>query len=130
MNINKRKIGTICEEAVSKFLKENGFTISVQNYRNGFRNSTEIDIVAEKNKVLHFIEVKARSSNLYGTPAEAVSPAKMKNIIKASEFFIKQSNGYHRERSYDIAEVYFSNTEEMKNIKIEKIKMIFSAYYK
>ncbi len=48
----------------------------------------EIDIIAIIDGVYAFIEVKRRSSTRYGRPAEAVSPAKMRNIIRAASMYL------------------------------------------
>ena len=52
----KRKIGDIGEELVSRFLAKQGYKIIERNY---LRKWGEIDIVAEKDGVLHFVEVKS-----------------------------------------------------------------------
>ena len=52
----KRKKGNIAEEIVVSHLKHNGFRILYQNY---LKKWGEIDIVAEKSRKIHFIEVKS-----------------------------------------------------------------------
>ena len=54
----------------------------------------EIDIVAEKNDIPHFIEVKTRSSWQYGTPEEAVNRKKIQDLLKAANGFLNQYPKY------------------------------------
>ena len=119
--MNKREVGQYCESYVCQQLEKHGFSIVVRNFRVG--KGSEIDIVAQKDNVIHFIEVKARSNSTYGLPREAVTPDKLQRIIRASEFFTKQYKTYDMPRSYDIAEVYFSIYEQ--TVQVKKINFLF-----
>jgi len=81
-NINTGKIGEILAQ---KYLVQNGFEILKLNYR---FSRTEIDIIALKGNVLHFIEVKTRRNYNYGNPIEAINQKKMKNIFETAEMFL------------------------------------------
>ena len=50
----------------------------------------EVDIIAAKNDILHFIEVKARRSKAFGNPEESVTKKKIENLMKAAEEFLYQ----------------------------------------
>ncbi len=123
--MNTREIGRICEAYVCEQLEKQGFSILARNYRIG--KGTEIDIVAQKDSTIHFIEVKARSQTVYGLPREAVTPAKMQRIIKASELFTAQYGTYDYPRSYDVAEVYFSIKGEAE-FQIQKLNFLFQIF--
>ena len=114
--MNKREIGQYCESYVCQQLEKQGFSLLARNFHVG--RSSELDIVAQKDNVLHFIEVKARSNATYGLPREAVTPAKLQKMIRASEYFTKQYRTYDMLRSYDVAEVYFSIYEQKIQIKV------------
>lgn len=119
--MNTREIGQLCETYVCKRLEKDGFSIIARNFRVG--KGSEIDIVAQKDEVIHFIEVKARSNAAYGLPREAVTPAKLQKIIRASEYFTKQYRTYDMLRSYDVAEVYFSIYKQ--TLQFKKLNFIF-----
>ncbi len=53
---NKQMVGKIGEDSVCKYLKNKGFVILDRNY---LKKWGEIDIVAKKNSIIHFIEVKS-----------------------------------------------------------------------
>ncbi|MEK7534356.1 MAG: YraN family protein [Patescibacteria group bacterium] len=78
------------EDKACNFLKKNGFKIIERNFRKGYG---EIDIIGidsssnQHEKVLAFIEVKTRKSNSFGSPLEAITPWKLKSLIKAAQFY-------------------------------------------
>ena len=78
--------------ALAYFL-EKGYTILEQNWRTG---RLEVDIIAVKNGLLHFIEVKTRTSMLFGYPEENVSKKKINNLINASEIYLQQYPQWQR----------------------------------
>lgn len=120
--MNTREIGQLCETYVCEQLQKQGFSLLARNFRVG--KGTELDIVAQKNGTIHFIEVKARSQTTYGLPREAVTPAKMQRIIKASELFTAKYGTYDYPRAYDVAEVYFFKTGESQ-LHILKMELLY-----
>ncbi|MEK9175403.1 MAG: YraN family protein [Patescibacteria group bacterium] len=58
-NTSKQKVGETGEDLAAQFLEQKGFTIIERNYR---KKWGEIDIVAKKEKMLHFVEVKTITS--------------------------------------------------------------------
>jgi putative endonuclease len=81
-----RKKGNIAEERACDFLYKNGFVIIEQNFYSRFG---EIDIIATKDRVLHFIEVK--SGLEYEVAISNITKAKLSKIIKTSEVYLKQN---------------------------------------
>lgn len=72
------------EDLAEKFLKQKGYKIIERNFRKGYG---EIDIIATFQNTLVFIEVKTRTSNLYGGAIEAIAYHKIKSLIKTSQFY-------------------------------------------
>ncbi|MDR0761779.1 MAG: YraN family protein, partial [Campylobacteraceae bacterium] len=71
------------EEAAAQFLEKATLKIVARNYHSRFG---EIDIIAEKENVLHFVEVKATSGDY--DPLERITSLKMKKIMKTIEYYI------------------------------------------
>jgi Holliday junction resolvase-like predicted endonuclease len=69
---------------VSRWYQQHGYVIVARNWR---CKRGELDIVACKNGVLVVCEVKARASNAFGTPAEAVTLAKQLKVRRATVDF-------------------------------------------
>lgn len=72
------------ENAACRYLEKKGYKIIERNFRKGYG---EIDIIAVKDNILVFAEVKTRSSNKYGTPFEAISSFKLKKLIAGAKFY-------------------------------------------
>jgi putative endonuclease len=81
--MNKRDFGNTSESSAVEFLKEKGFTIVERNYHAG--RSGEIDIIASKESLLLFVEVKARNSKAYGGAVQSVSTAKINRLKKSAK---------------------------------------------
>ena len=69
-----------------KFLKSHGFEILERNFHSKFG---EIDIIAKKDDILHFLEVKATSKN-YET-AYRITSSKFSKILKTIRFYITKN---------------------------------------
>lgn len=77
------------EELAARYLQRIGYKIIDRNFRRGYG---EIDIVVvdpsiRSEKVLVFVEVKTRTSGNFGSPLEAITPWKIKSLIKTAQFY-------------------------------------------
>jgi putative endonuclease len=98
----RKNVGDIGEDFASQLLTNAGYNILERNYRT---KTGEIDIIATKNGVLHFIEVKTRNGNQYGYPSEAVDEAKQKRIKKAAEQYLQNRRLAWQNVSIDVYEI-------------------------
>ncbi len=89
MKKTTKQIGDEAELQAVDYLVNNGFLILETNYR--YKRS-EIDIIAQKNNVLHIVEVKFRSNNDFGYPEEFVDARKAEMIELAADFYMEQNN--------------------------------------
>ena len=87
------ELGKTGEQLAAAYLARLGFTILYTNWRNG---RYEIDLVAVKDEVLHFIEVKTRRSIRFGLPEEAVDAKKLRCLIQAGEAFLHRQPQWKR----------------------------------
>lgn len=97
---NKLK-GDKGEELAAIYLIEHGYVILEKNWK---WERFELDIVAVKDNIILFVEVKTRYSNTYGEPWEAVSKGKRKRICAAADAFIQQF-GITEEPRFDIISI-------------------------
>ena len=70
-------LGKLGEDLATVFLKQKGFQIITRNYR---QKTGEVDIISKDGETLIFIEVKTRSSLLFGQPFEAVTIKKQTQL--------------------------------------------------
>jgi putative endonuclease len=102
MTTLKKERGQLSEDLVASFLKKNGFTIISRNFT---VRSGEIDIVARKEKVFHFVEVKSIKDGQWADLSEIVSKSKRRRICSAALIFAKQKNIMDQTISFDVAAV-------------------------
>ena len=112
MNV-KGKFG---EDCAAKFLESAGYTIIARNFR---IRSAEIDIIAQLDNVIIFVEVKARSNVRYGLPSEAVNLRKQKKIIEAASVFLQDEKFSNCNCRFDVIEIYLRKecVEEINHIE-------------
>ena len=114
---DKREIGNEGEAIARDYLLQQGYTIMDTNWQFGH---LEIDVIALKDNVLVFVEVKTRSSLAVQEPQLAVNQQKQRNIIRAANSYILR-NGYTLEARFDIITV-------VKNEKGTVVEHLPDAY--
>lgn len=82
-----QKKGELGEDLACRFLMKHGYSIVERNYT---RRLGEIDIIAERYDVIHFIEVKAVSFYASIRPEENMHPMKLKKIYRTIEVYIQE----------------------------------------
>ena len=79
-------LGKAGEDAAAAYLQKKGYIICDRNWR---MNHLELDIIATKDDVLVFVEVKTRKNTEYREPYEAVDWKKIRHIVMAADTYIK-----------------------------------------
>ena len=93
MYMNTTEIGRRAEMAARVYLEMRGFKILEQNWR---LPKYEIDIIAQKDNVVHFVEVKYRSKDDQGSGFDAITQTKLKQMRRAAWAWVEESK-YHGE---------------------------------
>ncbi|MDR3061884.1 MAG: YraN family protein [Dysgonamonadaceae bacterium] len=86
---NHNTLGKDGEEAAIKYLLESGYQVLHINWRKG---RYELDIVAKTDEELVVVEVKTRSGSDWMNPEDAVDTGKIRNIVIATDIYIKIFN--------------------------------------
>ncbi len=84
-----QNLGKIGENLALDYLKSHSFSILEENFWSKFG---EIDIIAEKDHCLYFVEVKTRSNLNHGYPYEAVNKRKIYHLKKAAQYYLLKKN--------------------------------------
>lgn len=111
------QLGKKGEEMAASYLAENGYVILHRNWRH---SHYEIDVIAHKGKMLHFIEVKIRSSKRFGLPEENVTRKKFQALLNAADEFLFQHPEY-RHVQYDILSITALKEKEPEFFLIEDV---------
>jgi len=97
-----QKFGKKSESIAANHLKLSGYRILERNYRNQIG---EIDIIAKEGPVLVFVEVKARHTRRYGSPKQAVTPAKQAKISRTAMFYLKATGQLQAKARFDVVAI-------------------------
>jgi putative endonuclease len=84
---HNQRVGRWGEEKASEYLVERGYVISAHNVRTPYG---EIDLLAHKEGLTIFVEVKARLSDAVGPPEVSVSPRKQEHMTACAEYYAQQ----------------------------------------
>ncbi|HCC69758.1 MAG TPA: endonuclease [Bacteroidales bacterium] len=107
-------LGKTGERLAIKYLKDNGLNILEKNWVAGRK---EIDIIAEDDEFIIFVEVKTRMADFQLHPRDAVSVPKQRNIIYAAQTYI-QRNDIDKEARFDIVTIVVDGPRhELDHIK-------------
>ncbi|WP_373035200.1 YraN family protein [Sulfurimonas sp.] len=107
-----RAKGNLAEDRACRFLDENGFMIVERNFYTRFG---EIDIIAAKDEVLHFVEVKSGLD--YESAIQNITPKKILRLTRTGDIYMKK-NSLHVNFMYDAILVTPQDVEFVENITI------------
>ncbi|OGE73607.1 MAG: YraN family protein [Candidatus Doudnabacteria bacterium RIFCSPLOWO2_02_FULL_42_9] len=106
-------LGEQGERLVEQYYKQRGYKLLERNYifPHG-KQMGEIDLIFIKDQELVFVEVKARSSNQFGTPFEAVDFSKQRKLVKTAKLYLKTKPQFvDYNYRIDVAAVDIDNSE-------------------
>jgi putative endonuclease len=111
-------LGKRGEDAAVGHLRKSGYRILGRNWKSG---KTEIDIIAENNEFIVFIEVKTRSEDFREDPKVSVNREKQRSIIFAADNYVKW-NYIDKESRFDVITVIMKDN-------VPQIDHIEGAFY-
>lgn len=120
---DRKETGRIGESVAAQFLERKGFKIIERNYRKAWG---EIDIIAEKGRVVRFVEVKTLSrENISGLsreaddyrPEEQVHLLKLRKIARTAELYMNAKND-SRDFQIDVVGVFLDKATHMARCRL------------
>lgn len=111
------ELGKLGEQMAVDYLLERDYSILHRNYR---YLKYEIDIIAFKDAVLHFVEVKLRSSKDFGPPEEKVTKKKFRDLCKAADNFLYDHRQF-KDIQFDILSITTPKDAETEYFFIEDV---------
>lgn len=120
MNIGKT--GAEGEKRVANFLRKKGFSIIKRNYTCRYG---EVDIIAENDEYILFVEVKTRKQDSMVSGVEAVNAYKQRRItLTANDYIVKTE--CQKQPRFDIAEVtVFTKEDNTAGYKLHYIENVW-----
>lgn len=112
-------LGNTGESIVAEFLRKRGFKLLAQNYR---ARCGEIDLIAQKDEYVVFVEVKTRKTNYFPT-STVVTYSKQKKIVNTAQWFVLKNHIRDKVLRFDIATVIYADS----GFEIEYIENAFTG---
>ena len=109
--------GNAGESLAAEYFIKNGYEILHKNWRH---KHWEIDIIASRNGMLHFIEVKTRTSLKFGYPEENIDAKKIRFLINASEEYLYQNPQWQRIQ-FDVLSINIKEDDSADYFLIEDV---------
>ena len=112
--MNKCNRGRSAEKLAAEYLRARGYRIWKSNWRSGKK---ELDLVAVHRGELVIVEVKSRMRNPVNHPAEVIDLQKQRNIVLATDAFIRYHNSRMPTRFDVIAVIYNGRGVEIEHVE-------------
>lgn len=113
------ELGKQGEKAAVNFLIKEGYKVVKQNWR---MHRYEIDIVAEDEEFIVFVEVKTRTSRQWGNPEDFIGRTKIKRIVESADLYL-QINDIDKPARFDIISAIWDG----KDFEIEHLDDAFMS---
>ena len=107
--------GRAGEKLAVRALKRAGYQVLATNFR---ARGGEIDVVAEHNGTLVFVEVKTRASDSFASPVLAVNYGKREKLVRAAWYFLKSHSATSRDCRFDVVSIVTGGQNRRPKIEI------------
>ena len=118
--MSKKIIGDLGESFAAELYEKSGYTVAVKNYHSRYG---EIDLIAENDSTICFVEVKTRNLTSIGTPGEAVDYRKQKKLTLTALKYLSETESFKQPR-FDVLELW---QQDRKIVRYNLIENAFSA---
>lgn len=102
MTKHNLNFGKFSEDTAVKYLERHGYNILDLNYKSKLG---EVDIIAKEGRTICFVEVKSRSSLVFGLPKEAVDKYKQHKISRCAIVYLKERRLLNQSCRFDVLSV-------------------------
>lgn len=102
----RRRLGGRGEKLAAAFLQRRGYRLLARNYRTLWG---EVDLIARHRGFVVFIEVKARRSDTFGLPQEAVHPVKREKLRAVAEHYLQEQGLSETPVRFDVVAIRFTD---------------------
>ena len=102
MTTHNQRLGALGERIAARWLVRRGWRIVNHRFRNGRR---DIDLVAQRDATIAFVEVKARKGDAFGDPVESVHHRKQRELTKSAHVWIDRHGREDEMYRFDVVGV-------------------------
>lgn len=111
----QQKVGIFGQTLAKKYLQKKEYEILAEHF---YIRGGEVDLVAKEKKEIVFVEVKTRTSKMFGLPEDAVDKYKRQSLLRSAEVFMQQKRIFGKVSfRFDIISVFVDKTSKRANIR-------------
>jgi putative endonuclease len=114
MSKAKQSLGRLGESLAAENMQKQGYRIVIRNFRT---KEGEIDLIVTKGDLLVIVEVKSRSSTLFGEGFEAVTLTKQKRLKRLAAAYLKECSILYRIVRFDVISILIGPSGKLLNLK-------------
>ena len=111
----RRVLGNRGEALAAQRLRSLGYTIRERNWRCPVG---ELDVVAEKDGVLIFVEVRTRRGDRFGTPEESITPIKRAKLLEVAQTYLEEHGEEDRNWRIDVVAIEIGPRGEVVRMEV------------
>lgn len=119
--LHKQKLGKLGEDLAVSYLQKHGYRVIDRNFKARYG---ELDIICVKDNVLIFVEVKTRIGRAYGEPEESVTPWKLREVVKTSQYYVVTHQGLPEAERIDVIGIELDEGDKV--VSFRHIKSVTS----
>jgi putative endonuclease len=113
--MKRRDVGILGEKLAGEFLRKRGYHILGTNYRCPVG---EVDIIAQHEDALVFVEVRTKKSLQFGSPEESITPAKMERLRTVAAHYRQNHNNLPTSWRIDVVAIELDPKKRVSRIEL------------
>jgi putative endonuclease len=113
--MDSKEIGALGEKIAAEYVTRLGYVIRERNFRS---REGEIDIIAQKDDFLVFVEVRTRRSHSFGTPEESVTAKKKERLLALAEAYIEGGDDLPHSWRIDVVALELGPDGEVSRLEL------------
>ena len=114
MSRSRQSLGRWGEKLAADFLNEHGYIVLEKNVRTPYG---ELDLVTRQGEVIVFVEVKTRTSSVFGYPEEAITPRKQEHLLASAQDYLQAHPELSGDWRVDVISIECTSSEGTPEIK-------------
>lgn len=122
VSIDTTDLGVVGEQLAVDYLQSRGYDILKRNYRSKLG---EIDVIAQHDDTLCFVEVKMRGSEDQGHPLESITPNKQRKLSLTALAYMQEYGWIDSAARFDVVAIY----QEGRGFKLDLLMNAFDSVY-
>ena len=120
MTQHNQRLGQLGERIAERWLVKHGYRILARRFRNGHR---DIDLIAQRDATIAFVEVKARKGSEFGDPVEAVHHRKQRELARSARVWIDRHGRAGEMYQFDVVGVLVAESR----VQVKHVTNAFRA---